>query len=299
MGLDGVVPGTAYTLLTPADSSFAVDLVQNLNLSSQKVSTALQTLAEKDPKWSRIRHITAGTSIGASDITCFFRNSNDFNYCVLGGGRGAGGARTAFNSSTAGRGGGLGYAAGGRSVPKAMTSAMLASSSGAGAGSKGAAVQMMFSKAMGASVNTPAQTVHPVALRGAIPGNTAANPYIEGQGMGRGKHLTKPSWSDGTESLAAPTGDSAHIGSKSDPTSSSAPPPHSSGAVSVSSNSRFDDAPNTSSKRTRAEEGHTPIPSGMSGFVRASSTGASFAAPPVQPVVNIATLPLKKSRWDT
>ena len=60
MGLDGVVPGTAYTLMTAADSSFAVDLVQNLNLSSQFVSKALQALAEKDPKWSRIRHITAG-----------------------------------------------------------------------------------------------------------------------------------------------------------------------------------------------------------------------------------------------
>ena len=73
MGLDGVVPGTAYTLLTPADSSFAVDLVQNLNLSSQKVSTALQALAEKDPKWSRIRHITAGISVGMNDIKelCF------------------------------------------------------------------------------------------------------------------------------------------------------------------------------------------------------------------------------------
>jgi hypothetical protein len=60
MGLDGVVPGTAYTLMTPADSSFAVDLVQNLNLSSQFVSKALQDLAEKDPKWGRIRHIAAG-----------------------------------------------------------------------------------------------------------------------------------------------------------------------------------------------------------------------------------------------
>jgi hypothetical protein len=65
MGLDGVVPGTAYTLMTPADSSFAVDLVQNLNLSSQFVSKALQDLAEKDPKWGRIRHITAG-----NDSTC-------------------------------------------------------------------------------------------------------------------------------------------------------------------------------------------------------------------------------------
>lgn len=60
MGLDGVVPGTAYTLITPADGSFAVDLVQNLNLSSQKVPSELQKLAENDPKWARIRHISAG-----------------------------------------------------------------------------------------------------------------------------------------------------------------------------------------------------------------------------------------------
>lgn len=60
MGLDGVVPGTAYTLIGPSDGSFAVDLVQNLNLSSQKVPPELLALAEKDPKWSRIKHISAG-----------------------------------------------------------------------------------------------------------------------------------------------------------------------------------------------------------------------------------------------
>lgn len=60
MGLDGVVPGTAYTLMTAADSSFAVDLVQNLNLSSQQVPKKLLELAEKDPKWGRVRHIPQG-----------------------------------------------------------------------------------------------------------------------------------------------------------------------------------------------------------------------------------------------
>ena len=160
---------------------------------------------------------------------------------------------------------------------------------------------MTFSKAMGASA-TPSQTVHLVALGGAIPGNTAANPYIEGQGMGRGKHLTKPSWSDGSETLANTTEDASHVGLKSGSISSSVPLPQSSAAVSMSNNSQFDDAPNISSKRSRPEEGHTPIPAGMSGFVRASSTGASFAAPPpsIQPgVMKIATLPVKKSRWDT
>lgn len=52
--------GTAYTLLTPKDSSFAVDLVQNLNLSAQTVSPALMQLAQGDPKWGRVRHIQAG-----------------------------------------------------------------------------------------------------------------------------------------------------------------------------------------------------------------------------------------------
>lgn len=63
MGLDGVVPGTAYTLMTAADSSFAVDLVQNLNLSSQQVPKKLLELAEKDPKWSRVRHIPQGDQL--------------------------------------------------------------------------------------------------------------------------------------------------------------------------------------------------------------------------------------------
>ena len=43
MGLDGVVPGTAYTLITPKDGAFAVDLVQNLRLSSQPVPPGAST----------------------------------------------------------------------------------------------------------------------------------------------------------------------------------------------------------------------------------------------------------------
>lgn len=42
MGREGIVPGTAYTLLSPQNGSFAVDLVQNLRLSSQAVSPSLQ-----------------------------------------------------------------------------------------------------------------------------------------------------------------------------------------------------------------------------------------------------------------
>jgi ATP-dependent RNA helicase DDX42 len=56
MGIDGVTPGTAYSLLTNLDSSFAVDLVQNLKLSSQPVPSTLQKLAESDPKWMKLKH---------------------------------------------------------------------------------------------------------------------------------------------------------------------------------------------------------------------------------------------------
>ena len=107
--------------------------------------------------------------------------------------------------AAAGKGVGLGFAAAGRSVPKAMTSSMMAASTN----SKGGGVQLTFKKAMGLSsggsaphiisaTSAPSSSSSSgplIATGGVIPGNTAANPYIEGQGMGRGKHLTKPSWS--------------------------------------------------------------------------------------------------------
>ena len=46
--------GTAYTLLTQQDASFAVDLVHNLKLSHQTVPNYLIQFAEKDPKWNRV-----------------------------------------------------------------------------------------------------------------------------------------------------------------------------------------------------------------------------------------------------
>lgn len=100
MGIAGVVPGTAYTLLTPKDSSFACDLVQNLRLSQQAVSEGLLALASQDSKWHRMRH--------------------------NGGGRG-GSHRSSHSSVVASSGGnvsrsGLGTSSAGR----AMTSAMLA-----------------------------------------------------------------------------------------------------------------------------------------------------------------------------
>lgn len=64
MGVDGVKPGTAYTLCTRSDSSFSVDLVKNLRLSGQLVSPELQTLAESDPKYNRINRGGATASSG-------------------------------------------------------------------------------------------------------------------------------------------------------------------------------------------------------------------------------------------
>ena len=88
MGIEGVTPGTAFTLVTPKDSSFAVDLARNLQLSGQPIPEDLLRLAQGDPKWSKI-HGSGG-----------------------GGGRGGGGR------------GGLGFGPGGG--PRAMTSEMLA-----------------------------------------------------------------------------------------------------------------------------------------------------------------------------
>jgi ATP-dependent RNA helicase DDX42 len=64
MGIEGVTPGTAHTLLTPKDASFAVDLVQNLRLSQQPVSEELVQLAMKDAKWYKIKHFSGGKAIG-------------------------------------------------------------------------------------------------------------------------------------------------------------------------------------------------------------------------------------------
>lgn len=53
LNVEGIQPGTAISLLTKSDSSFAVDLVQNLTLSKQPVPEELKALAQTDPKWGR------------------------------------------------------------------------------------------------------------------------------------------------------------------------------------------------------------------------------------------------------
>jgi superfamily II DNA/RNA helicase len=56
MGVDGVTPGTAYTLLTSKDSNFAIDVAKNLRLSGKEIPMDLQRLMETDRDWSRRRY---------------------------------------------------------------------------------------------------------------------------------------------------------------------------------------------------------------------------------------------------
>ncbi|KAF0699601.1 Aste57867_9852 [Aphanomyces stellatus] len=53
MGIDGVSPGTAYTLVTPKDHDFAGHLVNNMDLSNQPVSSELLAIASKSPHFHR------------------------------------------------------------------------------------------------------------------------------------------------------------------------------------------------------------------------------------------------------
>ena len=223
---------------------------------------------------------------------------------ILGGGRGPASAQGGFVAATGrggGGGGGLGYAAGGRPAPKAMTSSMLSS---LGPKTPGNGVQMKFSKAMGVTHSVPVVAIpsdaHPVATGGAIPGNTAANPYIEGQGMGRGKHLTKPSWSGPSDGPLAVMGSSS--------------PPSSSSAASTTVPEQFEDAatsvldrvqdPPVAQKRNRFSSLPPPDSApAMAGFVRAAPAPSAGIAE-VDSSVSTSFdphkdgLPVKKSRWD-
>ncbi|OQS07296.1 DEAD/DEAH box RNA helicase [Thraustotheca clavata] len=53
MGVDGIAPGTAYTLLTSTDIDFAAQLVNNMDLSNQPVSNELLNLAARSPHFHR------------------------------------------------------------------------------------------------------------------------------------------------------------------------------------------------------------------------------------------------------
>ena len=274
-----------------------------------------------------------------SDYFWHFDSAIFLNYVIIllcvGGGRNGPSKITGFQPAV-GRGGGLGYESGGRPAIKAMTSSMLAASSGvkssgsgsgSGSGSSsssssGSGVQMTFSKAMGVASKSVGGSTVP-ASGGVIPGNTAANPYIEGQGMGRGKHLTTPSWSDGTD--VPPPLSSASASSSSSLSSVSA---SSSSSLRAVVPQQFNDATDNTTvalpaalnnflherKRNRFSAiGSAPAPPAptMAGFIRAAVTGNSFLAgnntvsttltvekTDIAEKLGADVVVQKKSRWD-
>lgn len=181
MGLDGVVPGVAYTLLTKSsltDKTFSVFLVKLLHDANQHTSVTpeLMQFAQSDPQWQR----------------------------VMSGGGAAGRGKSGRQQGTAGLG--LGYSAPGSSGhQKAMTSSMLAEMSAGGSVSHPSSTSMgltdmgvakayeklVHSRTISANGSESA-SVQAVSSAGS--GEMAPNPYIEGRTMGRGKHMTQPSW---------------------------------------------------------------------------------------------------------
>lgn len=214
-----------------------------------------------------------------------------------------------------------------------MTSSMMAASTS----TKGSGLQLTFMKAMGINAGNPSLSVNIpsssssssasafsssgassagplIATGGVIPGNTAANPYIEGQGMGRGKHLTKPSWSSGDGNSNSSLIPVTEYPSGLKNSSSAAP---SSSAMKLKSD-QFDDAPQSSSfkgsdnsvapKRSRFSASTSPLegipvsvlqpPSHIEapneGYQVMTDSGSSSNSHRS----NITVASAKRSRWD-
>lgn len=182
--------GTAYTLLTNKDGSFAVDLVHNLTLSSQPITPELRRLAENDPKWKRHNHghnqgrIQSGTGGGG------------LGFVSAGGGFASG---TLSNPSVYGGG----------SVPQrvAATSSMLAQSSR----EQGQGQEMQFStgvlkaydrSAFGTTPMTPSSSTG-YGAGGSGFGSLQQSSSASIPSGGRGKHLTQPAWMTNSSASSA------------------------------------------------------------------------------------------------
>ena len=216
---------------------------------------ALQSIAERDPKWNRIR--SGGGGGGGRGGGTGFRGGGQGSGRGVGGGGGGGGAS-----------GGIGFAAPGQSAPRAMTSAMLASSSSSSSFSSSSSSSLSFSSngQSHAKGNGSAGSIK-INL-----GSTAGNKYIEGHSMGRGAHLTQPSWSKDSEVI-----DTAFAGR-----SSSIPPP-------------LPPPPKILPVATLPPP--PPVRPAMPGFVRAVQPN-TFSD--VRPPPSISDQrPPKKSKWDT
>ncbi len=249
MGVQGVTPGVAYTLmLSGQDGAFAGDLVHNLRISKQDVPAQLLHLAQSNPRFSNHRQERSG------------------------GGRG---------------GGGVGIGFGGANQPRAMTSAALASGTTSGGLLRSVHQPSTFLSEFSSPVlsgqNKSAEVVSYI-------GNESANPYRDGKSLGRGKHLTQPSWAVPSNSIASTNTDPIAAPIRARP-------------------SRFSDNPPTTSSITgklSAPPTVVSVPSGstgsrLPGFVRSRDSLTSVDCEPV--VVSSgqphATIPkTKKSRWD-
>jgi hypothetical protein len=146
MGVDGVVPGDAYTLLcrkSTQDCALSVDLVRSLREAGQEssVSQELLQMAQSDPRWHRV----AGNGSNGSS----------------------------WNGQSSGRGVGIGFSDGKRGPPKAFTSAMAAAATD---------IKSTFTPQIGSIPSSKME------------GDVKGNPYMDGRSLGRGKHLTNPSW---------------------------------------------------------------------------------------------------------
>jgi hypothetical protein len=297
-----------------------VDLVQNLNLSRQPVSPALQQLAQADPKWQRVRHIPVGGGFS--------------------GGHGGGGG---MGVGDAGRGG-LGFGAAGVTQGRAsvaLTSSMLANRDFK-SGSSGSSSRQRVDHRGGASQQgqVPALSSLPVGLRekfqrasavnadravstapdvppplpqpphqyslppqqpqytqpAPVNNDYAVNPYMAGHSQGRGKHLTQPSWMNNaagdTTSTATPN-TAPSVSSVTGQFADSAPPTVQAGTTAGEGDS------SGAKRKSRFDTDTAPTATTLvSGFVRASNatqppsavTGVETAAP--------ASAPAKRSRWD-
>ena len=208
MGLEGVVPGVAYTLLvgkkgTPSagndapsfaytDATLAVDLVQMLRKQeaaqgsgASSITPELLELAKTDPRWRKSQQVHQYQSHGGKGGS-------------KGPGRGSGG-----------RGAGIGHG------QQAMTSAQLSAGSG-GFEMKSSNVGAMqaMKKLMGGSSSSLSDNVGgngvvndyiPIQFTPEQQQQMQSNPYIEGRGRGRGSHMTQPAWAANTTNDAVVT----------------------------------------------------------------------------------------------
>jgi hypothetical protein len=156
MGKAGIVPGTAYTLITAADSNFAVDLVHNLRLSGLPVTSQLQRIAESNSRYGKVNG----------------RHGNN----------GPVGAR-----------GGLGTGAQSKAMTSAMLAANSAGTASRGGPPLSSFRARVHASATEVPTSDEL-SAHGTLVADGTNSDSAPNPYLEGRSLGRGKHLTQPAW---------------------------------------------------------------------------------------------------------